>query len=281
MASVPLFNDELPLSGSEYERLQRVVIEAARRQLVGRRILEIYGPLGAGIQGVPADRFDDVELAEVDQLGEEEGEAFGTGRRVQLTIPILYKDFILHWRDIELVKQLDSEIDFSAAAGAASVVASREDELIFNGSTEFGLEGLTNATGRLTHMIEDWTESGRSYSDVVQMTTKLIENGHYGPYAMVVHPALFAKMLRVHQGTNVLEIEHIRELVTAGVYQSPVLKQNSGVIISVGKQNFDLAIAQDLSVSYLGAERMNFPFRVFECLVPRIKRPSAICSFVM
>lgn len=138
---------------------------------------------------------------------------------------------------------------------------------------------MTNATGRLTHLIEDWTESGRAYSDVVQMTAKLIENGQFGPYAMVVHPALYAKMLRVHQGTNVLEIEHIRELVTAGVYQSPVIKENSGVIVSVGRQNFDLAIAEDLSVSYLGAERMNYPFRVFECLVPRVKRPQAICSF--
>ncbi|WP_018133417.1 family 1 encapsulin nanocompartment shell protein [Effusibacillus pohliae] len=279
MATVRVFDADMPLTGDELERLQNVVIEAARRQLVGRRILELYGPLGAGMQGVPADRFDHVELAAVDQLGEEEQDAFGTGRRVQLTIPILYKDFILHWRDIELARQLGSEIDFSAAAGAASVVAAKEDDLIFNGNQEFGIEGLTNATGRLTHLIEDWTESGRAYSDVVQMTTKLIENGQFGPYAMVVHPALYAKMLRVHQGTNVLEIEHIRELVTAGVYQSPVIKENSGVIVSVGRQNFDLAIAEDLSVSYLGAERMNYPFRVFECLVPRVKRPHSICSF--
>ncbi|GAX89934.1 family 1 encapsulin nanocompartment shell protein [Effusibacillus lacus] len=279
MTLLRAFDSDIPLRGDEMERLHAVIVEVGRRQLIGRRILEIYGPLGAGIQGVPSDRFQDVELAAVDQLGEEEGDAFGTGRRVQLTIPILYKDFIIHWRDVELARQLGTEIDFSAAAGASSVVATKEDDLIFNGNSEFGIEGLTNATGRLTHMIEDWTESGRSYTDVVQMTTKLIENGQFGPFAMVTHPALYAKMLRVHQGTNVLEIEHIRELVTAGVYQSPVLKENTGVIVSVGRQNFDLAVAEDLSVAYLGAERMNFPFRVYECLVPRIKRPAAICSF--
>ncbi|MFC4768025.1 family 1 encapsulin nanocompartment shell protein [Effusibacillus consociatus] len=274
-----VFDSEFPLHTNEIERLQSIVVEAARRQLIGRRILEIYGPLGAGIQGVPADRFENVELAAADQLGQTEGEAFGTGHRVQLPIPILYKDFILHWRDIEFARQIGTDIDFSAAAGAASVVATKEDDLIFNGKAEFGIEGVTNATGRLTHMIEDWTESGRAYADVVQMTTKLIENGQFGPYAMAVHPALYAKMLRVHQGTNVLEIEHIRELVTAGVYQSPVMKENTGVIVSVGRQNFDIAITEDLSVTYLGAERMNHPFRVYECLVPRIKRPSAICSF--
>jgi uncharacterized linocin/CFP29 family protein len=281
MVNGRIFEADMPLREAEMEQLLHMVIDAARRQLVGRRILEIYGPLGAGIQGVPTDRYEDVELAELDQLGEEEGEAFGIGRRSQLPIPILYKDFILHWRDIELARQLDTAIDFSSGAGAASVVAAKEDDLIFNGNRDFGIEGLTNVSGRLTHLIEDWTESGRPYADVVQMTTKLVENGHYGPYAMVVHPGLYTKMLRVHQGTHVLEIEHIRELVTAGVFQSPVLKENSGVIVSVGRQNFDLAIAEDLNVSYLGAERMNHPFRVYECLVPRVKRPSAICSFAM
>jgi len=281
MGAAGMFDAEMPLRGDEMEQLQTVVIEAAKRQMIGRRILEIYGPLGAGIQGVPADRYEDMALAEVDLLGEEETDALGVGMRTQLTIPILYKDFILHWRDIELGRQLDTQIDFSAGAGAASVVAAKEDDLIFNGNKLLGLEGMTNASGRLTHLIEDWTESGRPYADIVQMTTKLVEHGQYGPYAMVVHPNLYAKMLRVHQGTNVLEIEHIRELVTAGVYQSPVLKENSGVIVSVGRQNFDLAIAEDMNVSYLGAERMNHPFRVYECLVPRIKRPSAICSFSM
>jgi len=269
----------MPLAKREFEELQTVVIEAARRQLIGRRILEIYGPLGAGIQAVPADRYEDLAAAEADQLGEEVSDAFGAGKRVQLSIPILYKDFILHWRDLEMARQLDTPVDFSSAAGAASVVATREDDLIFNGDATLGIEGLLNAQGRLTHMIEDWSESGRPYADIVQMTQKLIEHAQFGPYAMVVHPTLYAKMLRVHQGTNVLEIEHVRELVTAGVFQSPVLPQHAGVIVSVGRQNFDLVISEDLNVSYLGAERMNHPFRVYECIVPRVKRATAICSF--
>ncbi|ASS77091.1 bacteriocin [Tumebacillus algifaecis] len=275
-------DNDMPLRGDDEERLLHELIQAARRQLVGRRFIEIYGPLGAGVQGVPAESYEQqAELAEVDQLGEEENEAFGTGVRRQLTIPILYKDFILHWRDIELARQLETQIDFSAGAGAAAVVAAKEDDLIFNGNQALDIEGLVNARGRLTHLIEDWAEHGRPYADVVQMTTKLVEAGQYGPYAMVVHPVLYAKMLRVHQGTNVLEIEHIRELVTAGVFQSPVLQENSGLLVSVGRQNFDLAISEDLNVSYLGAERMNHPFRVYECLVPRIKRPSAICAFAL
>lgn len=279
MGTIRTYDTEMPLAKREFEELQTVVIEAARRQMIGRRILEIYGPLGAGIQAVPADRYEDLAAAEADQLGEEVSNAFGAGKRVQLSIPILYKDFILHWRDLEMARQLDTPVDFSSAAGAASVVATREDDLIFNGDATLGIEGLLNTQGRLTHMIEDWSESGRPYADIVQMTQKLIEHAQFGPYAMVVHPTLYAKMLRVHQGTNVLEIEHVRELVTAGVFQSPVLPQHAGVIVSVGRQNFDLVISEDLNVSYLGAEHMNHPFRVYECIVPRVKRATAICSF--
>nr|WP_243697776.1 encapsulin [Effusibacillus lacus] len=51
------------------------------------------------------------------------------------------------------------------------------------------------------------------------------------------------------------------------------------VNVSVGRQNFDLAVSEDLNVSYLGAKRMNYLFLVYECLVPRVKRPSGIVSF--
>jgi len=45
------------------------------------------------------------------------------------------------------------------------------------------------------------------------------------------------------------------------------------------KENLDLVIGQDLITSYLGADDMDHPFRVFETVLLRIKRPEAICTF--
>ena len=124
----------------------------------------------------------------------------------------------------------------------------------------------------------DWAEPGNAFKDVVDATQTLVLGGYYGPYAMVVSPTLYTQMHQVHPGTGVLEIEHIRQLITDGVYQSPLIKEGFGMIVATGSQNFDLAVAQDLTVAYLGAEHMNHPFRVFESVYLRIKRHGSICT---
>ena len=121
-------------------------------------------------------------------------------------------------------------------------------------------------------------ESGNAFSDVVEARNKLLRMGHTGPYALVLSQNFIALVHRVHQGTHVLEIEHIRELMTAGVFQSPMIKSGTGVVVDAGKQNLDLAIASDYNPVFLDLDNMNYHFRVYEAIVPRIKRPTAICT---
>lgn len=269
--------DEAPLNEKEWAMLDEIVIENARRNLIGRRFLDIYGPLGQGIQSVVNDIVEEIGHGSLSIHGKDLDVSSVT-KRVHLTIPLLYKDFELYWRDIEQAKALDIPIDFSPAANAVTQCALLEDDLIFNGSKEFDVPGLTNVKGHLSHIREDWMKSGNAFSDIVDARNKLLEMGHSGPYALVLSPKLYALLHRVHQGTNVLEIEHVRELVTDGVYQSPVLKGDSGVLVATGRHNIDLVIAEDIETAYMDSEHMNHYFRIYECIVPRIKRPSAICT---
>ena len=89
-------------------------------------------------------------------------------------------------------------------------------------------------------------------------------------------PLCEARALRRKQRRS--ELGHIRELCTDGVFRTSVLPQNCAVLLSTGPQNFDLAVAQDFRVAYLGAQQMNHPFRVFECAVLRISACPAICT---
>ncbi|RBW68321.1 family 1 encapsulin nanocompartment shell protein [Bacillus taeanensis] len=266
-----------PLNETDWHQLDETVIENARRNLVGRRFIDIYGPLGQGVQSVINDIYEQSELGVVSIHGNSL-ELTEPTRRVHLTIPMLYKDFQLYWRDIEQAKTLNLPIDFSAAANAAAQCALLEDDLIFNGSNQFDFPGLMNVKGRLTHIRSDWMKSGNAFSDIVEARNKLLQMGNTGPYALVVSPSLYALLHRVHQGTNVLEIEHIRELVTDGVYQSPVIKGEAGVVVATGRHHLDLAISEDFDTAYMDSEHMNHFFRVYECAVLRIKRPSAICT---
>jgi uncharacterized linocin/CFP29 family protein len=277
------FNDflthgHLPLSEGRWQELNLAVVEVARRRLVGRRFLDLYGPLGAGVQSVHNDVYTGAERAAIGVLGEEPIQPVRTAGRQMLTIPILYKDFSLYWRDIQTAEQFGMPLDWSAAAGASSYVADREDDMIFNGVKELGYPGLLNAPGRKVMPLSNWDTVGTAMTVVSQAIERLVESGFYGPYCLVTSPRLYAKLARIVENTGISELGHIRELCTDGVFRSSVLPLQAAVLLSTGPQNFDLAVAQDFRVAYLGAERMNHPFRVFECAVLRIKRAQAICT---
>ena len=269
---------ENPLREEEWARLNETVIQVARRSLVGRRILDIYGPLGAGVQTVPHDEYQGVSPGAVDIVGEQETAPVFTDVRRFKTIPLIYKDFLLHWRDIEAARTHNMPLDVSAAAGAAAFCAQQEDELIFYGDPKLGHEGLMNAAGRLTATLGDWSQPGNAYLSIVEATRQLNEHGHYGPYAVVVSPRLYSLMHRIYEKTGVLEIETIRQLAADGVYQSNRLRGDAGVVVSTGRENMDLAVSMDMVAAYLGAAQMNHPFRVLEALILRIKHPDSICT---
>lgn len=273
-----LGHNENPLRPEEWQRLNDTVIRVARRTLVGRRFIDLYGPLGPGVQTVPLDQFVGVEKGAVDLVGEVETATVFADRRTFRPVPLVYKDFLLHWRDIEAARAANTPLDVSAAAGAAAFCAAREDELIFYGDEKLGYEGLMNCEGRTSMPLYDWTEPGNGFRNVVEATEKLNANGHFGPYAMVCSPRLYALLHRIYEKTGVLEIQTLRELLVDGIYQSNRLRGDVAVVVSTGSENLDLAVAMDMAVAYLGAERMNHPFRVVESVLLRIKHPDAICT---
>lgn len=274
-----LNREDCPLTAQDWNQIDTLVVDVARRMLVGRRFIHIFGPMGVGIQDVDYDMFSGTGPAQLAVFGETETSVVKAAKRVHENIPLVYKDFMIYWRDIETSRQMGMPLDISAAAAASAFVAQREDQLIFNGDEECGYEGLASATGRLSIPARDWGEAGNGFQDLVDATASLLSHGFYGPYAVIVNPKAYSKLHRVYANSGVLEINHLREIATAGVFQSPTLTDIPGLVVSCGIQNFDLAIGQDLVTAYLGAENMNHPFRVFESLVLRIKRPQAICTF--
>lgn len=266
-----------PLRDEDWQQIDALTVEVARRQLVGRRFIPVFGPLGAGTQDVDYDVFTGTALAHVSMFGESVEPVRAT-RRVHEHMPLIYKDFVMYWRDLESNRLMGTPIDLGAAAAAAAFCAQREDDLIFNGDKELGYPGLTTVEGRQVLQASDWDVAGSAFNDVVAATRMLISEGYFGPFALIVNPKAFSQMQRVYANSGVLEINHVREIATGGVFQTPLLRNKLGLVVSMGIQNFDLAIGQDLITAYLGPDQMNHPFRVLESLVLRIKRPAAIVS---
>jgi uncharacterized linocin/CFP29 family protein len=268
-----------PLRDQDWTRLDEAVISVAKRTLVGRRIIEVLGPLGAGVYSMPYSVFSGKTPVGLDLVGENDDFVVEATARKNIILPMLYKDFKLFWRDVEADQHLGLPLDVSTAAVAANFVTMKEDDLIFNGNVELGHIGLLSAEGRNIVQRGNWEETGGALNDVLNGIKALTAAGHFGPYAMVTSPKLYGRMVRVFGNTGMLELEQIKAIVSGGIFYSNAVPEDKAVIIAVGSQNFNLAIGQDLVTSYLGPANMNHVFRVFETLALIIRRPDAICTF--
>ncbi len=265
-----------PLTDDQWRELDQRVSRTAESTLVGRRFIEVSGPWGPGVQAIATDIFEGTDRGTVDLLGEAGGERIYASRRSHVSLPLIYKDFQFNWRDIETAQQLGTPLDFGPAVQAARYCAHAEDELIFRGNEALGYDGLLTVEGRQSMPLADWTETGAAFDQVVAAIARLTEQGFYGDYAFVTNPQRFAQLNRVHAATGVLELEQIQKLCRAGVYRTSVLGPNESILVAVGADNMDLALAFDLVTAYLSPENMNHHFRVLESIALRIKRPGSI-----
>lgn len=272
--------DTNPLDDEQWEHLKSEVIREARRTLVARRFLGVWGPLGAGIESIGIEQYGPDKDGEIELIGRHDPEPILADRELFLRVPIIYKDFVLHWRDVELAKKLGAPLDASRAVRAAHHVADREDQLLFNGYERFELEGLLTVSGRNTVERSDWSNYGNAYRDIVKATEVLLGHNHHRPFALAVSAKDYARLVQQHEGQFAPEIDPILRLCDDGVYTTPAIPEGKAVLMSTGDQNFDVAVTEDLTIAFLEERDQDFYFRVYECLVLRIKRPKAICTIV-
>ena len=240
--------DDAPLSAEEWERLDKTIVYAARQFLVGRQFIELAGPLGAGTEVVPV--------------------GTGTARKF-LQMETIQADFSLAWRDIEANRQLGVPIELGPAAQAAFACAQTEDKMI--------LDGLSKAA-KTRFTLGDWGEPGVALSNIAQATEALVDKGMFGPFAVVLSPALYAQTQRVSKGMGRMVSKLLKDVAEGGLFRSPLLKGDQGLVVSQGSFNLDLVVGQDLIAAYMGNEELDHSFRVLETIVLRVKRPAAICK---
>lgn len=269
---------ENPLFDWQLDELRKEVVEEATRTLVGRRFLNIWGPLKPGLQYLKTGRFARDKFGELQLVSDVDPNSVQPVTEDVVPVPMIFKDFIYAYRDVEYAREHGIPIDPTVAIRAAHFIADSEDDLVFNGNKELGMEGLLTVKGRHVLPMRDWSTFGNAYSDVTNAIDRLLGHNLHGPYAMAISPATFHKLSTIHKGAGILEIDPISRLCSAGIFMTTAVPGGAAVIVSTGKQNFDLAVTEDLTLSYMPPVNKNHPYRLHESLVLRIKRPEAIAT---
>jgi uncharacterized linocin/CFP29 family protein len=265
-----LSREGAPISAELWNKIDEAVTSMAKRILVGRRFLSIYGPLGAGVQSI------NIDTTEVEET--EGNPKVIKGRRYE-QIPLIYEDFSLLWRDLETSEQSDMPVDLSAADRAGAAISKKEDELIFFGSEELSYEGLLTAKGITKIQKGNWNEGENPVKDISTGLTKFLERGLVGRNALVLSPNLLLQLQRIQPGTGITEYERLSKMVNGNIFSTPVIGSDKAVLVNAEPHNMDLVIGQDIAASYLETKDLNHYFRIIETVLPRIKNKDAVVVF--
>jgi len=260
-----LMRNDAPLTDAQWQLIDATVGEVVGRVVVGRRILDLYGPLGFGAYTVPLYTYNSAN-----------GEPVRAKVTRQLTLSTLAKDFIITAKDLELMNS-GQPFDTAPIAAAATQLALAEDKLIFSGDADEGIEGLLTITGRQTLPLGDWSEEGQALADISAATATLVSAGFYPPYFVAMHPALYTKLQRVYGRRGILEIELVEKQAAGGVFASPSIPQDKVLVIAAQPQYVDLAVGLDIATGFVETVSLEHRFSIMETLALRVKQPGAIC----
>lgn len=264
MSEQYLHRGDAPFGEGVWEQIDRAVVEAAKGQLSGRKLLHTMGPFGLGFKALP--------LADAEVKGKTvEGVTVSTG--AGLPLAALRSEFSLPSRDIAAHEQAGIPLDLGSAAQAAIAVARQEDQLIYNG---LGGTGLLNASGVHSVKLKPWGEVGVAAEDIIAAVTELDDAGFHGPYTLALAPKLYNLLFRRYKQGSHTEMEHVRHIVTDGVVKAAGIAAG-GVLVDTGSSPAHIVLGQDLMTGFVGPAGGEYEFSVTETLALWVKQPQAVC----
>jgi len=250
-----LLRQDAPLSPETWAKIDDMVVSVAKKTLVGRKVLEIAGPLGWGVDVAPRFGFgveDDAYVAEAPAY---------------IHLKEIAAEFILKAQHLAMADQTPYGLDLGAVAMATVALAKEENEIVVS-----GLVGAAKQKSALG----DWSVMGEPFAAVSRGIALLRKAGIDEPYALVLGPTLYAQLASLIQHGR-RELTMVESIATGGVHQYPAMAEGQVLLVGASPWNADIVLGQDIVTAYLGNEGLDHRFRVFETLALRIKRPECAC----
>jgi uncharacterized linocin/CFP29 family protein len=274
------------LTLEEYQYVEAEIVEAIHAVLIGRNLFPIENLGDAGWMYSKFYKETDMSQAQISMFGETESDDALIYDDETLPIPIIHKDCCLHWRDILAARHLGEPLDAAHIRNAARQVAEEEDKLLLTGEylgwPALGIEGLATATGRSTGASAGaWPAN--AITDVNAARAALQASGFVNQDFVMVGPTAWMKTLDAQLGNTEITYRtfFLQNNLLSAIYESDSVFSaiggtNSVLVVVPDKSNFDLLVAQEVTDYVWQDKHMNQHIKVYEAVVPRIKRPESI-----
>lgn len=273
------------LTDDEVNYIETQIVKTIRPMLIGRQVYGTKVLSHAGFRKYTFYTENDMGQASIDMMGEADNMDRVDLDEVPVNIPIIHKEYKLHWRDVLMRRNAGEDLNTQHAENAARQVAEEEDKLLISGEytgwPALAIVGLATHGSRQTTTGGDWSANYATY--VATAKQLLRAAGFYGPYRLILRSAWYAQLEALITNTEKWAFQAVGELiggvenilVTDNLYSSAGGIDNA-LLVDIQPGNFDLIMGADVTNHLAQEVNMNYYGKVWEAVTPAIKRPTAI-----
>jgi len=267
MSEQYLHRDDAPFGDGVWEAIDNAVVGSARSQISGRRLMHTMGPQDLGLKALP---FGDLPVQGNTVAG------VTVSSSCMIPVAMIHSEFTLSVRDVAAYEQSGIPLDLDAPVKAAIALARQEDQIVFNGLAPLNVPGLLNTPRVRSVKLRPWNVVGDAVQDIINATAELDAGGFLGPYTLALTPSSYNHLFRLYPQSDTTELEHARQVVTAGIIKAPALP-GGGVLIDTSGPFANIVLGQDMMTGFVGPEPARYRFAIFESVTLWVRVPEAIC----
>lgn len=262
-----LLRAHAPIPAAAWTQIDDEARERLTPLLAGRRLADFEGPGGWKHSAVSLGRTEDL-------LGPPEGVAADgvrTRRRRVLPLAEVRVPFTVSRHEIDDVQRGAADPEFDDLDRAARLAAELENRAILHGWAAAGIEGLAQSSPYPALTLG--TDCSAYPGIVARAVDTLRCNGIEGPYALVIGPEGYTRIVESTEHGGYLLFDHLARILGGSIVWAPGVE--GAVVASTRGGDFLLDIGQDLSIGYSHHDADTVSLYLEESFTFRVVEPDA------
>jgi uncharacterized linocin/CFP29 family protein len=232
-----LHRELAPVSDEAWAQIEEEAARTFKRNLAGRRVVDVDGPAGVAFSAVGTGR-----VRRIDPPGD------SVQARLRQVSPLveLRAPFTLSREEVDDVARGAQDADWQPVKDAATQIAFAEDGAIFEGYAAAGIDGIRQGSSNPPVILP---ADVREYpAALAQALSQLRVAGVDGPYSVVLSAGAYTEVSETSDHGYPV-IDHIKRQLSGDIIWGPAI--NGAIVLTTRGGDFSLHLGQDLAIGYL------------------------------
>ena len=268
-----------------YRQIKDRIVFTARTQSVARRLINarLVGG-GIAVQQWTYDQANEVSDALLTYAFTDTAEDQIELSRTDVPVPVLHKEFRIGRRDLAAAQRGGFALNAASASSAAYKVMNLENSMVLNGyaadGSNYDIKGLYQSAAN-TKTGADFGTAGNALKSVAGAIELMMADEITGPYNLTLNPTQYMELAISESAGGNPELPAVLKLLEGGEIITTSWQAAGTGMLTADKNSgfFELVVPQDMTFeTEILQKSKDLWGRVYECVIPVIYDPNAICK---